>query len=149
MFKVIKGDITHLPFSVDAIVNPSNTELILGGGVSGAIAKSMPLEDYVKLQNAMLELAPIKVGEAVTTYTTNPKIIHVAGPRKYEDDDTLLSKAYLSVFETAVKEGFETIACPLISAGIFGFSEDESFREAQYAAKKFPKLNIIMIIWPK
>jgi O-acetyl-ADP-ribose deacetylase (regulator of RNase III) len=32
---LVEGDITEL--SVDAIVNPANAQLILGGGVAGAI----------------------------------------------------------------------------------------------------------------
>lgn len=65
---------------VDAVVNASNTRLVLGGGVSGAIRQASKAPGA--LQRAMLCLAPIDTSEAVTTSSYGlpgaKKIIHVA-----------------------------------------------------------------------
>src|ERR1700687_1964291 len=56
-----KGDLTEA--QVDAIVNAANNDLILGGGVAGAIrAKGGP-----SIQAECDKLGPIPIGEAVLT----------------------------------------------------------------------------------
>src|ERR1700729_4023398 len=56
-----QGDITQA--QVDAIVNAANNDLILGGGVAGAIrAKGGP-----SIQAECDKLGPIPIGEAVLT----------------------------------------------------------------------------------
>lgn len=58
---VITGDITKL--KVDAIVNPANSMLLMGGGVAGAIKKVGGKE----IEDEALKSAPISVGEAIAT----------------------------------------------------------------------------------
>ncbi|TFF93194.1 MAG: hypothetical protein EU543_04195, partial [Promethearchaeota archaeon] len=56
--RLVKGDITEL--DVDAIVNAANSQLIMGGGVAGAIrSKGGP-----EIQSEASEKAPISVGGA-------------------------------------------------------------------------------------
>ena len=58
---LLKGDLTEA--QVDAIVNAANNDLILGGGVAGAIrAKGGP-----SIQAECDKLGPIPIGEAVLT----------------------------------------------------------------------------------
>jgi O-acetyl-ADP-ribose deacetylase (regulator of RNase III) len=56
-----KGDLTEA--AVDAIVNAANNDLVLGGGVAGAIrAKGGP-----SIQAECDKLGPIPIGEAAIT----------------------------------------------------------------------------------
>ena len=59
--RFIVGDITKL--EVDAIVNPANSEGEMGGGVAAAIKKS----GGKKIEQEVMELAPIPLGNAVVT----------------------------------------------------------------------------------
>ncbi len=59
--KIVSGDITKL--KVDAIVNPANTLLYMGGGVAGAIKRAGGAE----IEAEALKKAPVKVGEAIAT----------------------------------------------------------------------------------
>ena len=55
------GDITKL--EVDAIVNPANSQLIMGGGVAGAILRA----GGQQVQEQALKMAPVQIGHAVAT----------------------------------------------------------------------------------
>ena len=58
---VMTGDITKL--EVDAIVNPANSQLIMGGGVAGAILRA----GGDQIQKQALRKAPVQIGRAVAT----------------------------------------------------------------------------------
>jgi len=58
---VTTGDITKL--EVDAIVNPANSQLIMGGGVAGAILRA----GGDQIQKQARRKAPVSIGEAVAT----------------------------------------------------------------------------------
>jgi len=68
---VVKGDITKL--EVDAIVNPANSQLIMGGGVAGAILRA----GGDQIQKEALRKAPVPVGTAVATTAGKLKAKHV------------------------------------------------------------------------
>ena len=75
---IVRQDITKM--KVDAIVNAANTNLLMGGGVCGAIFKAAGAKE---LQTACDKVAPIKTGEAVITpgFALPCKfVIHTAGP---------------------------------------------------------------------
>jgi O-acetyl-ADP-ribose deacetylase (regulator of RNase III) len=114
-----KGDITQL--ATDAIVNPANTQLILGGGVAGAIRRAGGPD----IQMACNKIGPIAVGEAVLTTGGNlaaKYVIHAVGPRMGEgDEDRKLESATCSSLRVAEEHKLQTIALPAISTGIFGF----------------------------
>ncbi|MCK5738027.1 macro domain-containing protein [bacterium] len=114
-----KGDITQMAF--DAIVNPANTQLILGGGVAGAIRRAGGPE----IQMACNKMGPITVGEAVITTGGNLAaryVIHAAGPRMGEgDEDRKLKFATRNSLRVAEAHKVRTIVLPAISTGIFGF----------------------------
>lgn len=57
-----KEDITKI--HTDAIVNAANKELLMGGGVCGAIFRAAGQE---KLKEACRKLAPVETGQAVIT----------------------------------------------------------------------------------
>ena len=114
-----KGDITRM--DTDAIVNPANTQLILGGGIAGAIRRAGGPE----IQEACNLIGPIAVGQAVITTGGNLTagyVIHAVGPRMGEgDEDRKLASATQSSLRVAEENNLGTIALPAISTGIFGF----------------------------
>ncbi len=119
---LIQGDLTELV--VDAIVNAANAQLVLGGGVAGAIrSKGGPT-----IQEECDRIGGTSVGQAVITGAGNLKashVIHAVGPRYGEgDEDEKLRNATLNSLRTATSNGLKSIAFPAISTGIFGFPKD-------------------------
>ncbi len=117
--EIIEGDITE--FSTDVIVNPANTQLIMGGGVAGAILR----KGGSKIQEEAIEKAPILVGQAVITNGGKLKanyVIHAAGPKMGEgNEDIKLKNAVLNSLKLMEEYHLKSITFPAISTGIFGF----------------------------
>lgn len=137
-FTIVRQDITNV--KVDAIVNAANTQLQMGGGVSGAIFKAAGASE---LQAACDKLAPIQTGEAVITpgFQLPAKyVIHAAGPI-YRDgkhgEEGLLRSCYINSLKRAVENSCESIAFPLISSGIYGYPKAEALRVATSAIQSF------------
>ena len=138
-FKIINKDITKL--DVDAIVNAANTSLQRGGGVCGAIFKAAGAE---KLEEACNKLAPIPTGEAVITDGFDLKaryIIHTAGPvynrANPKKSEELLAKSYKNSLKLAKEYELQSLAFPLISAGIYGYPKREALAIAQNIIEDF------------
>ena len=113
------GDITEM--QTDAIVNPANDRLILGGGVAGAIRK----KGGPQIQAECNKIGGTFVGGAVITTAGNLKakhVIHAVGPRMGEgSENEKLKNATLNSLKLADENNLKSIAFPAISAGIFGF----------------------------
>ncbi len=122
ILELVAGDITEQ--STDAIVNAANGQLVLGGGVAGAIR----LKGGVTIQAECNEKAPIGVGEAVITTGGELKakyVIHAVGPRMGEgDEDAKLERATWNSLKVADENNIRSIAFCAISTGIFGFPMD-------------------------
>ena len=113
------GDITEM--QTDAIVNAANENLVLGGGVAGAIrAKGGP-----EIQAECYKIGGTFVGGAVITTAGNLKakhVIHAVGPRMGEgNENEKLKNATLNSLKLADENNLKSISFPAISAGIFGF----------------------------
>ncbi len=119
---LLKGDITEV--DADAIVNPANKDLILGGGVAGVIRKKGGPE----IQEECNRIGGTYVGGAVITTAGKLKaryVIHAVGPRMGEgDEDDKLRNATLNSLKVADENNLKTIVFPAISTGIFGFPKD-------------------------
>lgn len=106
---------------VEAVVNAANKNLILGGGVAGAIRQF----GGPSIQEECNKIGPISVGEAVITEAGNLKaeyVIHAVGPVYGEgDEDTKLASATLNSLKIADEKKIKSIAFPAISTGIFRF----------------------------
>ncbi len=117
--KLVEGNIVLL--EVDAIVNAANKNLILGGGVAGAIRNA----GGPSIQEECDSIGPIKVGEAAMTNAGNLKakyVIHAAGPVQGEgQEEAKLRNATLNSLKIAHQNQMRDIAFPAISTGIFGF----------------------------
>ncbi len=112
-----------LDADTDVIVNPANESLIHGGGVAALIAEGAG-EDLVVESR---EKAPLKTGKSVMTCAgkLNYKgVIHTVGPIWQGGDNNeeeLLRQAVLSSLQLSEEKGFNSLAMPVISAGVFKF----------------------------
>lgn len=124
--EILRGDITEM--DTDAIVNAANAQLILGGGVAGAIRK----KGGPSIQEECNRIGGTHVGGAVITGAGNLKarhVIHAVGPRMGEgNEDEKLRNATLNSLKLADEHGLQSIAFPAISTGIFGFPLDRCAR---------------------
>ncbi|HEX4852333.1 MAG TPA: O-acetyl-ADP-ribose deacetylase [Puia sp.] len=128
MIQLIKGDITKI--EVDAIVNAANTSLLGGGGVDGAIHRAggkAILEGCIRIRN---QQGGCKVGEAVITTAGNlpaKYVIHTVGPvwsHGSNQEEFLLSSAYLKSLKLATEHKVQSISFPNISTGVYRFPKD-------------------------
>lgn len=123
---VVQGDITEL--DTDAIVNAANRELILGGGVAGAIRR----KGGDQIQAECRRIGGTQVGRAVITSGGKLRarhVIHAVGPRMGEgDEDRKLGNATRNSLALADSERLKSIAFPAISTGIFGFPTERCAR---------------------
>lgn len=120
--RLIQGDLTEL--QVGAIVNAANAQLVLGGGVAGAIrTKGGP-----DIQQECDRIGGTTVGQAVITGAGNlpcDYVIHAVGPRYGEgNEDEKLHLATLNSLKRATENDLRSIAFPAVSTGIFGFPKD-------------------------
>ena len=119
VLELLDGDITEQ--DTDAIVNAANAQLVLGGGVAGAIRK----KGGPRIQAECDKIGGTFVGGAVITTGGNLKakyVIHAVGPRMGEgDEDRKLRDATLNSLKVADRNHLKSIAFPAVSAGIFGF----------------------------
>ncbi len=117
--ELVEGDITEM--DTDAIVNAANAQLVLGGGVAGAIRRKGGPE----IQRECNKTGGTFVGGAVITTGGNLKarhVIHAVGPRMGQgNEDEKLKNATLNSLKLADENNLKSIAFPAISTGIFGF----------------------------
>jgi len=117
--RLVQGDITDL--SLDVIVNAANAQLIMGGGVAGAIRR----KGGSQIQEECNKIGGTYVGGAVITSGGNLKakyVIHAVGPKMGEgDEDTKLKNATLNSLKLMDGKYLKSIAFPAISTGIFGY----------------------------
>lgn len=135
LIKIVLGDITDL--DTDVIVNAANAQLILGGGVAGAIRR----KGGPKIQEECNEIGGTFVGGAVITTGGNLKtkhIIHAVGPRMGEgNEDTKLTNAVLNSLRLMDEHGLKTISFPALSTGIFGYPIDRCAKLLISTTKKY------------
>jgi O-acetyl-ADP-ribose deacetylase (regulator of RNase III) len=131
--EIVEGDITHVP--ADAIVNAANTELVMGGGVCGAIFRAAGIDG---LSEACRRIGGCPTGSAVLTPAfdigTARHIIHAVGPiyaaYSPEEAQQLLRSTYEAAIRLAADHDCGVIAFPAISTGIYGYPLEEACREA-------------------
>ncbi|HZO81578.1 MAG TPA: macro domain-containing protein [Candidatus Binataceae bacterium] len=114
-----QGDLTEA--AVDAIVNAANNDLVLGGGVAGAIrAKGGP-----SIQAECDKLGPVPIGEAAITGGGKLRarwVIHAASMRLGgRTTEAALRNSTRNALRRAEEKRLESIAFPAIGTGIAGF----------------------------
>jgi len=138
----VRGDIANQP-DVDAVVNAANAELLIGGGVAGAIHRAAG----PGLEEECRPLAPIRPGEAVITGAhglPNRYVIHCLGPVYGLDEPAaeLLASCYRNALRLAEDNGIASIAFSAISTGAFGYPLEPATRIAFAAIQEaLPRLS--------
>ena len=137
-FQIVHNDITKM--NTDIIVNAANSALQPGEGVCGAIFRAAGFEG---LAAECETKAPCPTGSAVITgaYDMPVKyIIHAVGPvwrGGSHNERNLLAGAYRSALELARQYQCQSIAFPLISAGIYGYPKDQALAVAISTISEF------------
>ena len=117
--EIVEGDLTQE--KTDAIVNAANNDLILGGGLAGAIAR----RGGPDIQREASVIGPIDVGGAALTTGGNLPakwVIHAASMRLggYTTAESLRASTRRSL-ELAAEKSLRSIAFPAVGTGIARF----------------------------
>ncbi len=117
--KVVMGDITEL--RVDAIVNAANNQLLMGGGVAGAIKK----KGGRIIEEEALSKGPVEIGEAIATGAGElaaKYIIHAATMgMDFKTDQVKIRNACKNSLYAANQLKINSIAFPALGCGTGGF----------------------------
>lgn len=144
ILECLRGDIASQD-DIEAVVNAANAELMIGGGVAGALHTAAG----PGLAEECRPMAPIRPGEAVISgghKLPNQYVIHCLGPVYGVDEpsDKLLADCYRNALELADSKGIESVAFPAISAGAFGYPVDGAAEVAMATVRKvLPQLESV------
>lgn len=135
-FTITFGDISLLQLKDGAIVNPSNTGLILGSGVSELIARRAGPFFQQQLHTARTALPGnrLEPGHILVTdggQLTCKHLLHVSLVGKKKVDRKLITNAVLNTYDQAESLDISEIAFPALGVGV----------------AKFPLTDFIQIFW--
>lgn len=152
---LVQGDITRQ--HVSAIVNATNSSLLGGGGVDGAIHRAGGPKILADCQKIRARQGGCRTGEEViTTGGRLPAVhvIHTVGPvwnGGHKGEPELLANCYRNSLRLAEEHKLESIAFPSISTGIYDYPKEEAaaiaVREVQkwLAAHAFPQKVVFVV----
>ena len=133
---MIRDDLST--FAVDAIVNSTSSDFTATGGLD----LQLRLAAGEKLAEAIASLSPPSVGEIVVTEgfaLPCHYLLHTVAPEyeEREEDEALLAACYQNALKKADSLGCESIAFPLIGAGLLGFPRSRVMKIATAAIAEF------------
>jgi O-acetyl-ADP-ribose deacetylase (regulator of RNase III) len=141
---VVRGNLLEEP--VEAIVNAANGHLAHGGGVAGIIARAAGPALQEESDRLVATRGPFATGSAVVTTAGRlpfKGVIHAVGPRYGEgDEETKLFNALTSAWARAGEHGWDSVAFPAVSAGIFAVPLGICARAYLRAARRSPLRNV-------
>lgn len=151
-FQIVRNDITKM--KTDVIVNAANTELRRGSGVCGAIFNAAGVTE---LENECNKIGHCNVGSAVITkgFGLSKFIIHTVGPvwkGGIFGEKKQLKACYENVLKLAFENKAESIAIPLISAGVYGYPKDKAMKvaiDAIVSSEYLTELDIYLVLFDK
>ena len=149
--EIVQGDITEQ--RVDAVVNAANRTLLGGGGVDGAIHRRGGPAILAECRELRATRYPdgLPVGEAVATTAGDLPatwVIHTVGPIHGRGDDEQLRACYRNSLGVAGELGAGTVAFPLISAGAYGWPQDDAIRQAVDTIRAAPNEGTAtLVLW--
>lgn len=122
---VIQGDITKV--EADAIVNPANSRLVMGGGVAGAILRA----GGRTIQEEANRKAPVSIGKAVATNAGRLKAKYVIHSPTMEQpamptDRRKVGLATKAALECASQLGIASLAFPGMGTGVGGVDANDA-----------------------
>lgn len=125
-FTITFGDISLLQLRDGAIVNPSNTGLILGSGVSELIARRAGPFFQQQLHTIRTGLPGnrLEPGQVVVTDSgqlPSKNIIHISLIGKKKVDRKLITNALLTIYDTADSIEVSELAFPALGVGVAKF----------------------------
>ena len=135
--QIIRHDITKM--RVDAIVNTTNEEMIGYSGVDLAVHTVAGPE----LDAECARLAPLGLGQAKISgaYKLPCKyVIHTSGPvwrGGLRGESIILRSCYLESLKLAVENNCQSVAFPLISAGVYRYPKDQVLKFAVQTITEF------------
>jgi O-acetyl-ADP-ribose deacetylase (regulator of RNase III) len=124
---VLTGDITKQ--EVDAIVNPANSLLVMGGGAAGAIRRVGGEE----IEDEAVKHAPVPVGEAVATRAGKLKAKYIIHAPTMERPAMHIGKRNVGLsvrgaLKCAEGLGVRSLVFPGMGTGVGGLSLEEAAR---------------------
>lgn len=153
-FSIVRNDIAHV--RADVLVNAANERLAAGGGVCGAIFDGAGASEMAA---ACAQIGRCPTGSAVTTPGFDLPcrwVVHAVGPiwrGGTHGERELLRSCYRSVFAEAARLGADSVAFPLISAGIFGYPVREALDVARAEASAFlddhPDVEVTLVVFTR
>jgi len=121
----LTGDITRQ--RVEVIVNPANSQLIMGGGVAGAIKRT----GGEVIEEEALKQAPVPVGKAIATGAGRLEAKYVIHAPTMERPAMQIGPenvrlAVKGALECAARLKLESVAFPSMGTGIGGLAPEEA-----------------------
>ena len=123
---ITQGDITLLPLEEGAIINPSNTGMILNRGVGSAIARRAGpfIQQTLHMRRSMLNKNRLEPGHAVETEAGQlpvKMLIHVAILGAKNVNERLISDCILNAYDLAEELELRSVAFPPLGVESAGF----------------------------
>jgi len=131
----LTGDISEQ--ETDAVVNPANTWMIMGGGAAGAIKRAGGQE----IEDEAVKHAPVPIGKAIVTGGGKLKakyVIHaptMKRPAMHINTENV-RLAVKAALELADKKGFRSLAFPGMGTGVGGVGLEEAAEAMVEETKK-------------